>query len=194
MNLDVKMWPDASSDDVSSNYKVPFTSVVYIEQSDFRLNDSKDYYGLVPGKAVLLRYAFPIKCTEVIHGDSDTIFEIHAEYDPSKKIKPKGVLHWVAQPSPGVDPLKVEVRLFEKLFLSEDPAELEDWLSDLNPHSKEVIPEAYAVPSLANAVLGDRFQFERLGYFAVDPDSTPSKLVFNRTTTLRDSYSKGARK
>ncbi|XP_064993094.1 glutamine--tRNA ligase-like isoform X6 [Musa acuminata AAA Group] len=194
MNLDVKMWPDASSDDVSSNYKVPFTSVVYIEQSDFRLNDSKDYYGLAPGKAVLLRYAFPIKCTEVIHGDSDTIFEIHAEYDPSKKIKPKGVLHWVAQPSPGVDPLKVEVRLFEKLFLSEDPAELEDWLSDLNPHSKEVIPEAYAVPSLANAVLGDRFQFERLGYFAVDPDSTPSKLVFNRTTTLRDSYSKGARK
>ncbi|XP_064948093.1 glutamine--tRNA ligase-like isoform X1 [Musa acuminata AAA Group] len=194
MNLDVKMWPDASSDDVSSNYKVPFTSVVYIEQSDFRLNDSKDYYGLAPGKAVLLRYAFPIKCTEVIHGDSDTIFEIHAEYDPSKKIKPKGVLHWVAQPSPGVDPLKVEVRLFEKLFLSEDPAELEDWLSDLNPHSKEVIPEAYAVPSLANAVLGDGFQFERLGYFAVDPDSTPSKLVFNRTTTLRDSYSKGARK
>nr|XP_018674787.1 PREDICTED: glutamine--tRNA ligase-like isoform X1 [Musa acuminata subsp. malaccensis] len=192
MNLDVKMWTDVSSDDVSSNYKVPFTSVVYIEQSDFRLNNSKDYYGLAPGKSVLLRYAFPIKCTEVIHGDSDTIFEIHAEYDPSKKIKPKGVLHWVAQPSPGVDPLKVEVRLFEKLFLSEDPAELEDWLSDLNLHSKEVIPEAYAVPSLANAVLGDRFQFERLGYFAVDPDSTPSKLVFNRTTTLRDSYSKGA--
>lgn len=84
--------------------------------------------------------------------------------------------------------------MFEKLFLSENPSELEDWLSDLNPHSKEVIPEAYAVPSLANAVLGDKFQFERLGYFAVDTDSTPGKLVFNRTITLRDSYSKGGNK
>ncbi|THU63401.1 hypothetical protein C4D60_Mb01t15370 [Musa balbisiana] len=216
MNLDVKMWPDASSDDVSSNYKVPISvgkwtrrvdtsilgigwfhlQVLFILNNQiFALMIQKTTTGL---RLVNLfssgKYAFPIKCTEVIHGDSDTIFEIHAEYDPSKKIKPKGVLHWVAQPSPGVDPLKVEVRLFEKLFLSEDPAELEDWLSDLNPHSKEVIPEAYAVPSLANAVLGDKFQFERLGYFAVDPDSTPSKLVFNRTTTLRDSYSKGARK
>lgn len=194
IDLDAKMWPDAPSDDSSSYYKVPFTNVVYIERSDFRLKDSKDYYGLAPGKSVLLRYAFPIKCTEVVYGDNDTIVEIHAEYDPSKKIKPKGVLHWVAQPSPGVDPVKVEVRLFEKLFLSENPSELEDWLSDLNPHSKEVIPEAYAVPSLANAVLGDKFQFERLGYFAVDTDSTPGKLVFNRTITLRDSYSKGGNK
>ncbi|EHA8590277.1 glutamine--tRNA ligase [Cocos nucifera] len=196
IDLDAKMWPDAPSDDVSSFYKVPFTNVVYIEHSDFRLKDSKDYYGLAPGKSVLLRYAFPIKCTKVIYGnDSDTIVEIQAEYDPSKKTKPKGVLHWVAQPSPGVDPPKVEVRLFENLFLSENPAELEDWLSDLNPCSKEVIPEAYAVPSLASgAVLGDKFQFERLGYFAVDPDTTPGRLVFNRTVTLRDSYSKGGNK
>ncbi|URE10189.1 glutaminyl-tRNA synthetase [Musa troglodytarum] len=194
IDLDAKMWPDAPSDDSSSYYKVPFTNVVYIERSDFRLKDSKDYYGLAPDKSVLLRYAFPIKCTEVVYGNNDTIVEIHAEYDPSKKIKPKGVLHWVAKPSPGVDPVKVEVRLFEKLFLSENPSELEDWLSDLNPDSKEVIPEAYAVPSLANAVLGDKFQFERLGYFAVDTDSTPGKLVFNRTVTLRDSYSKGGNK
>ncbi|XP_008795989.2 glutamine--tRNA ligase [Phoenix dactylifera] len=196
MYLDAKMWPDAPSDDVSSFYKVPFTKVVYIERSDFRLKDSKDYYGLAPGKSVLLRYAFPIKCTEVICGDNaDNIVEIRAEYDPSKKTKPKGVLHWVAQPSSGVEPLRVEVRLFEKLFLSENPSELEDWLSDLNPHSKEVIREAYAVPSLASAVLGDKFQFERLGYFAVDPDTTPGKLVFNRTVTLRDSYStKGGNK
>ncbi|KAG1366261.1 glutamine--tRNA ligase [Cocos nucifera] len=188
--LDAKMWPDAPSDDVSSFYKVPFTKVVYIERSDFRLKDSKDYYGLAPGKSVLLRYAFPIKCTEVIYGDNaDNIVEIRAEYDSSKKTKPKGVLHWVAQPSSGVEPLRVEVRLFEKLFLSENPSELEDWLSDLNPHSKEVIPEAFAVPSLASAVVGDKFQFERLGYFAVDPDTTPGKLVFNRTVTLRDSYS-----
>lgn len=195
MSLDAKMWPDAPSDDASSFYKVPFTNVVYIERTDFRLKDSKDYYGFAPGKTVLLRYAFPIKCTEVIYGnDSESIVEIRAEYDPLKKTKPKGVLHWVAQPYPGVEPLKVEVRLFDKLFLSENPAELDNWLTDLNPTSKEVISEAYAVSSLANALVGDKFQFERLGYFAVDSDSTAGKLVFNRTVTLRDSYSKGGNK
>lgn len=195
ISLDAKMWPDAPSDDASSFYKVPFTKVVYIERTDFRLKDSKDFYGLAPGKTVLLRYAFPIKCTEVIYGsDSETIVEIRAEYDPLKQTKPKGVLHWVGQPLSGVEPLKVEVRIFDKLFLSENPAELEDWLSDLNPTSKEVISEAYAVSSLSNAAIGDRFQFERLGYFAVDPYSTPEKLVFNRTVTLRDSYSKGSSK
>ncbi|KAK4430229.1 Glutamine--tRNA ligase, cytoplasmic [Sesamum alatum] len=194
MDLDAKKWPEAPADDASSFYKVPFSKVVYIEQSDFRMKDSKDYYGLAPGKSVLLRYAFPIKCTEVIFGDDkETILEIRAEYDPSKKTKPKGVLHWVAEASPGVNPLKVEVRLFDKLFLSENPAELDDWLGDLNPNSKVVIPDAYAVPSLKNAAVGDSFQFERLGYFVVDKDSSPGKLVFNRTVTLRDSYSKGGK-
>ncbi|KAL6007508.1 Glutamine--tRNA ligase, cytoplasmic [Asimina triloba] len=178
MHLDAKLWPDANADDPSAFYKlfeyiclrcsssaaVPFTNIVYIEHSDFRIKDSKDYYGLAPGKSVLLRYAFPIKCTEVIYGDDkETVVELRAEYDPSKRIKPKGVLHWVAQPSPGIEPLKVECRLFDKLFLSENPAELDDWLGDLNPSSKEVIPDAYAVPTLASAVLGDKFQFERLG-------------------------------
>ncbi|KAK6157691.1 hypothetical protein DH2020_011939 [Rehmannia glutinosa] len=161
MDLDAKKWPDAPADDASSFYKVCL-------------------------------YAFPIKCTEVILGDdNETILEIHAEYDPSKKSKPKGVLHWVSESSLGVEPLKVEVRLFEKLFISENPAELDDWLGDLNPHSKEVITDAYAVPSLKNAAIGDTFQFERLGYFVVDKDSSAEKLVFNRTVTLRDSYGKG---
>ncbi|KAH9322967.1 hypothetical protein KI387_017606 [Taxus chinensis] len=191
MQLDAKIWPDAQEGDSCSFYKVPFTKVVYIEKSDFRLKDSKDYYGLAPGKAVLLRYAFPIKCTEVIVGeDKETIIELRAEYDPTKSVKPKGVLHWVAEPAPGVDPLKVEVRLFDKLFLSENPSELDDWLSDVNPKSKEVIPEAYAVPNLAKAKLGDKFQFERMGYFSVDHDSTADKIIFNRTVTLRDSYAK----
>lgn len=194
MDLDARKWPDAQADDDSAFYKVPFSNVVYIEQSDFRMKDSKDYYGLAPGKSVLLRYAFPIKCTDVILADDkETVLEIRAEYDPSKKTKPKGVLHWVAEPSPGVDLLKVEVRLFEKLFLSENPAELDDWLADLNPQSKLVIPNAYAVPTLRNATVGDSFQFERLGYFVVDKDSSPVKLVFNRTVTLRDSYGKGAK-
>ncbi|KAJ0960971.1 hypothetical protein J5N97_001049 [Dioscorea zingiberensis] len=186
MELEAKMRPD--KDDASSSYKVPFTNVIYIERSDFRTKDSKDYYGLAPGKSVLLRYAFPIKCTNVIYEkDTENVIEIHAEYDPERKTKPKGVLHWISQPSPGVEPLKVEVRLFEKLFLSQNPAELEDWLSDLNPHSKEVIPDAYAVPALANAVVGDKFQFERLGYFAVDPDSKSEKLLFITTPAFAAS-------
>ncbi|BBG94480.1 glutamine-tRNA ligase, putative / glutaminyl-tRNA synthetase, putative / GlnRS, putative [Prunus dulcis] len=194
MDLEARKWPDAQTDDASAFYKVPFSNTVYIERSDFRLKDSKDYFGLAPGKSVLLRYAFPIKCTDVILADDkETVLEIRAEYDPTKKTKPKGVLHWVAEPSPGVDPLKVEIRLFDRLFLSENPAELDDWLADLNPQSKVVIPDAYAVPSLRGAVVGDTFQFERLGYFSVDKDSTPEKLVFNRTVTLRDSYHKGGK-
>lgn len=192
--VDAKKWPDAKADDASALYKITFTNVVYIEHSDFRMQDSKDYYGLAPGKSVILRYAFPIKCTEVILADdNETVLEIRAEYDPSKKTKPKGVLHWVPQPSPGVDPFMIEVRLFEKLFLSENPAELDDWLGDLNPKSKVLIPNAYGVDSLRNAKVGEKFQFERLGYFVVDEDSTPEKLVFNRTVTLKDSYSKGGK-
>ncbi|CAM8973766.1 unnamed protein product [Rhodiola kirilowii] len=194
IDLEARKWPDAQTEDASALYKVPFSKVLYIEQSDFRMVDSKDYYGLAPGKSVLLRYAFPIKCTEVIlDQDNTTVLEIRAEYDPSRKTKPKGVLHWVAEPVPGVEPLKVEVRLFEKLFLSENPAELENWLGDLNPNSKQVIPEAYASPILKDSAVGDRFQFERLGYFAVDADSALEKLVFNRTVTLRDSYSKAGK-
>ncbi|KAK8987564.1 hypothetical protein V6N11_027310 [Hibiscus sabdariffa] len=194
MDLDAKKWPDAQENDTSSFYKVPFSSVVYIERSDFRMKDSKDYYGLAPGKSALLRYAFPIKCTDVILADdNETVLEIRAEYDPSKKSKPKGVLHWVAEPSPGVDPLKVEVRLFDRLFNSENPAELDNWLADVNPNSKVVIPTAYAAPALTNAAVGDTFQFERLGYFTVDKDSTVEKLVFNRTVTLKDTYGKGGK-
>ncbi|KAK8691514.1 hypothetical protein V6N13_075024 [Hibiscus sabdariffa] len=133
LDLDAKKWPDAQADDTSAFYKVPFLNVVYIERSDFRMKDSKDYYGLAPGKSALLRYAFPIKCTDVILADDkETVLEIRAEYDPSKKNKPK------------------------------NPAELDDWLADLNPNSKVVVPAAYEVPSLRNAVVGDTFQFERL--------------------------------
>ncbi|CAL9216337.1 unnamed protein product [Arabidopsis halleri] len=195
IELDAKRWPDAQNDDPSAFYKVPFSRVVYIDQSDFRMKDSKDYYGLAPGKSILLRYAFPIKCTNVVFADdNETVREIHVEYDPEKKSKPKGVLHWVAESSPGKEPIKVEVRLFEKLFNSENPAELNnDWLTDINPNSKVVISGAYAVSTLKDAAVGDRFQFERLGYYAVDKDSEPGKLVFNRTVTLRDSYGKGGK-
>ncbi|CAN6985089.1 unnamed protein product, partial [Brassica oleracea var. botrytis] len=188
-----RRWPDAQNDDPSAFYKVPFSRVVYIDQSDFRMKDSKGYYGLAPGKSVLLRYGFPIKCTNVVFADdNETIREIHAEYDPEKKTKPKGVRHWVAESSPGKEPIRIEVRLFEKLLNSENPAKLNDkWLTDINPNSKVVVSDAYGGSILKDAVVGDRFQFERLGYFAVDKDSEPGKLVFNRTVTLRDSYGKG---
>ncbi|CDY36108.1 BnaA08g19400D [Brassica napus] len=119
----------------------------------------KCYYGLAPGKSVLLRYGFPIKCTNVVFADdNETIREIHAEYDPEKKTKPKGVLHWVAESSPGKEPIKIE-----------NPAKLNDkWLTDINSNSKVVVSDAYAGSILKDAVVGDRFQFERLGYFAVD--------------------------
>ncbi|KAA8529139.1 hypothetical protein F0562_034062 [Nyssa sinensis] len=145
-------------------HSVPFSNVVYIDHTDFRMKDSKDYYGLAPGKSVLLRYAFPIKCTEVILGDDkETVVE--------------GVLHWVAEPSPGVDPLKVEVRLFDKLFLSVNPAELDEWLGDLNPQSKIVVLGAYSVPSLKKAAVGDTFQFERLARTYYLGFSERSKMV-----------------
>uniref|UniRef100_A0A1J3JIF9 Glutamine--tRNA ligase n=1 Tax=Noccaea caerulescens TaxID=107243 RepID=A0A1J3JIF9_NOCCA len=171
--------------------------VIYIEQSDFKKEDSAKYYGLAPGKSVLLRYGFPIKCTNVVLADdNETVCEIHAEYDPEKKTKPpKGVLHWVSESSsPGKELLKVEVRKFEKLFNSENPAELnDDWLTDINPDSKVVVSDAYALSSIKDAVVGDTFQFERMGYFAVDKDSSPGKLVFNQTVTLKDSYKKGGK-
>ncbi|GMH01908.1 hypothetical protein Nepgr_003747 [Nepenthes gracilis] len=100
--------------------EVPFSEIGYIESPDFQMKYAKDYYGLAPGKSIWLRYAFPIKCTDVIFGDdNETILEIQAEYDPVNKPKLKGVLHWVVEPSPGVDALKMEVRLFDKLFFSE---------------------------------------------------------------------------
>uniref|UniRef100_A0A0D3BI55 glutamine--tRNA ligase n=1 Tax=Brassica oleracea var. oleracea TaxID=109376 RepID=A0A0D3BI55_BRAOL len=179
MELDSKRWPDAQNDDPSAFYKVPFSRVVYIDQSDFRMKDSKGYYGLAPGKSVLLRYGFPIKCTNVVFADDNETIRVR---------------HWVAESSPGKEPIRIEVRLFEKLLNSENPAKLNDkWLTDINPNSKVVVSDAYGGSILKDAVVGDRFQFERLGYFAVDKDSEPGKLVFNRTVTLRDSYGKGGK-
>ncbi|XP_002966775.2 glutamine--tRNA ligase, cytoplasmic isoform X2 [Selaginella moellendorffii] len=176
-------------DDPSATYKMPFTRVVYIERSDFRTKDSKDFYGLAKGKSALLRYAYPITCVDYVCDKDGEVIEIRATYDAKKSIKPKGVLHWVPEPAEGARPLEVEVRLFDRLFLSEDPAELKDtWLEDLNPHSKQVIHGAFALDNLRTAKPGDRFQFERTGYFCVDPDSSAEKLVFNRTVTLKTSY------
>nr|GEU91967.1 glutamine--tRNA ligase-like [Tanacetum cinerariifolium] len=142
-------------------------------------------------------YAFPIKCTEVVLSeDKKTVVKLHVEYDQLKKTKLKasqtdiGVLYLVAEPSLGVDPLKLKIRLFDKLFKYENPEELKDWLNDLNPESKVVISCAYSVPSIKYAKVNEKFQFDRLGYFMADEDLTPKKLIFKRIITLQDSYGK----
>lgn len=173
-------------------YGVPFTKVVYMEKTDFREQDSKDYYGLAPGKTVMLRYAYPITCTSFTKDPSTgDISEIHVTYDAdfAGKKPPKGVLNWVGQPSPGATPPCFEARLYDSLFTSASLSD--DWLEELNPDSLTVIEGCYATPKLASAKPGDRFQLERLGYFCVDPDSSADHgtgLVLNRTVTLRDSY------
>lgn len=179
-------------------YAIPFGRVLYIEATDFREADSKDYYGLAPGKAVMLRYAYPITCAGFSRDPgTGEVTEVQAAYDPDfaskdKKKLPKGVLNWVGQPAPGRDPPRFEARLYDVLFKSQNPSAMDDWLADLNPHSLEVVRGAMATEQLAKAKPGDRFQLERLGYFCVDTDSSAGGLVLNRTCTLKESFPKQA--
>jgi len=167
-------------------HKVPLTRVVYIERTDFRTQDEKGYYGLAPGKQVLLKYAHNITCTDVVYDANNEVVEIKATLDRGSTTKVKGVLHWVAEGSH-----KVEIRLYDHLFKSENINDLGDnWVQDINPNSLEVIEGAMADVSLNNAAVGDKFQFERQGFFVVDKDSTPEKKVFNRTVTLKESKEK----
>jgi glutaminyl-tRNA synthetase len=177
--------------------KVPFSKVLYIEQDDFREDPPNKFYRLAPGREVRLRYAYFITCTSV-EKDPNTgeILALHCTYDPATRggdapdrRKVKATLHWVS----ARHALPVEVRQYDRLFLAENPnevAEGQTFLDHLNPDSLEVIFPCFAEPSLKVAAIGDHFQFERLGYFSVDQDSTPEKLVFNRTVALRDSWAK----
>ncbi|OQX56717.1 MAG: glutamine--tRNA ligase [Candidatus Cloacimonas sp. 4484_209] len=176
--------------------KVPFSRVIYIERDDFREVPPPKFYRLAPGREVRLRYAYFIKCVDVVK-DKKTgeITELHCIYDPQTKggnapdgRKVKATLHWVS----AVSSFEAEVRLYDRLFLRPNPIEgKEDFKKYLNPHSLEIIRSCKIEPSLANASPGEIFQFERLGYFCVDTvDSTKEKLVFNRTVTLRDQWAK----
>lgn len=173
--------------------KVPFSKVLYIEQDDFREVPPPKYYRLYPGNEVRLRYAYVIKCTDVVKDEAGNVVEVHATYDPATRggevpdgRKIKATIHWVS----AAHAVPVEVRLYEQLFLVERPDDTEDLESIINPNSLQVLYPCYAEPSLAQAAVGDRFQFERVGYFCVDPDSTPERMVFNRTVTLKDSWAK----
>jgi glutaminyl-tRNA synthetase len=173
--------------------RIPFSRVVYIEQDDFRENPPKKFYRLTPGQEVRLRYAYIIKCTGVVKDDrTGELIEVRCTYDRSTRggssqegRKVKGTLHWVS----AAHALEAEVRLYESLL---DPEQ--DRASDappaINPHSMERIVGCLVEPSLAGALPGSRYQFERQGYFCVDPDSRTGNLVFNRTVALRDTWAR----
>lgn len=178
--------------------KVPFSKVLYIEQDDFREEPPPKYYRLSPGREVRLRYGYFITCTGVVKDpQTGEVIELHCTYDPQTRggdnppdgRKVKATLHWVSADHA----LPAEVRLYDHLFLKPNPDEVEegaDFTANLNPHSLEILSSCFVEPSLASARPGDRYQFERQGYFCVDLDSTPEALVFNRTVRLKDSWEK----
>jgi glutaminyl-tRNA synthetase len=176
--------------------KVPFSRELYIEQEDFREAPPKQFYRLAPGREVRLRYAYFITCKEVIKDSAGKIVELRCTYDPATKggdapdgRKVKSTLHWVS----AAHSIRGEVRLYDHLFTKADPDDVtegQDYLSNLNPNSLEMLQDCRLEPSLQTAAAGDSFQFERMGYFCVDPDSTKGHLIFNRTVTLRDTWAK----
>ncbi|HXM20244.1 MAG TPA: glutamine--tRNA ligase/YqeY domain fusion protein [Terriglobales bacterium] len=177
--------------------KIPFSRVLYIEQDDFREDPPKQYYRLSPGREVRLRYGYFIVCKNVVKNEKGEVVEVHCTYDlatrggnaPPDGRKVKSTIHWVS----AAHAVNAEVRIYENLFTREDPNQTEagpDFTADLNPKSLEVLTDCKLEPSLANAAAGSRYQFERLGYFCVDPDSAPGKPVFNRTVALKDAWAK----
>ena len=175
---------------------VPFSKVLYIEQDDFREDPPKQYYRLSPGREVRLRYGYFITCTSVVKDDKGEVVEVHCTYDPATRggdspdgRKVKSTIHWVS----AEHAIDAEVRVYETLFTKEDPDDVEEgreFTDNLNPNSLEVLANCKLEPSLAAAEPGTRYQFERLGYFCVDRDSSPQKLVLNRTVALRDTWAK----
>jgi glutaminyl-tRNA synthetase len=180
--------------------KVPFSKVLYIEQDDFREDPPKQYYRLSPGREVRLRYGYFITAKTVVKNDRGEVVEVHCTYDPATRggnapdgRKVKSTIHWVS----GAHALGAEVRMYDKLFTKEDPNQVDEgqeFTANLNPNSLEVIAEAKLEPSLADAPIESRYQFERLGYFCVDRDSEPGHPVFNRTVALKDTWAKVEKK
>jgi len=187
-------------DESAGTRKIPFSRELYIEQDDFREVPPPKYFRLTPGREVRLRYGYLITCTGVVNNDKGEVVEVHCTYDPATRggntpdgRKVKSTIHWVS----AANAIDAEVRIYENLFSKESSNEVEDGkdvLDNLNPNSLEVITDAKLEPSLATAAAGSRYQFERLGYFCVDPDSKPGKPVFNRTVALKDTWAKVEKK
>lgn len=176
--------------------KVPFSKVLYIEKDDFKEIPPKKFFRLTPGQDVRLRYAYIITCVGVVKNSSGEVTEVHCTYDPSTRggntapgKKVKGTIHWVSEKTA----LDVEVRLYDRLFVNENPEEAEEgktYLNNINPNSLEVLRNCKVEPSLSFAKPGEKFQFERMGYFCMDKDSSCDRLVFNRTVALKDTWAK----
>jgi glutaminyl-tRNA synthetase len=177
--------------------KVPFSRVIYVEKDDFREVPPKQFFRLAPGREVRLRYAYFIKCVGVVKDErTGDVIELHCTYDPKTRggdapdgRKVKATLHWVS----AAHSIEAGVRLYDHLFTKPDPGDVEegqDFKSCINPGSLTTLDSCRVEPSLAEAAIGGRYQFERHGYFCVDPDSAPGKLVFNRTVSLRDTWAK----
>ncbi len=192
--------PNNAEDAAAGSRRVPFGREIWIERDDFMEEPPKKFFRLAPGREVRLRSAYFITCTGVVKDEAGEIVELRATYDPATRggdapdeRRPKATLHWVA----AADAIDVEVRLYDRLFRVEDPENVEegsDFLANINPDSLEVIPHAKLEPSVREAAAGARYQFERLGYFALDPDSREGRLVFNRIVTLKDAWAKVAGK
>ena len=183
-------------DPCAGTRKIPFSKILYIEREDFIEDPPKKFYRLAPGREVRLRYAYFIKCVDAVKDSEGSILELHCTYDPATRggdapdgRKVKATLHWVS----AKHSIPAEVRLFGHLFIKENPLKLEegsDFKENLSPHSSQVVKDVRLEPSLDGAKPGNIYQFERLGYFCVDPDTTNGKIVFNRTVTLKDEWAK----
>jgi glutaminyl-tRNA synthetase len=203
LKLVIENYPDGSVEQVEAinnpedpsagTRRIPFSRVLYIEQDDFMESPPKKFFRLSPGTEVRLRYAYLVKCEGVVKDASGAVTEVRCSYDPeslngataSRRVK--GTIHWVSADHAG----DAEIRLYDRLFSSEDPAANgRDPVDDLNPQSLEIIVGAKVEPSLVSAAAGARFQFERQGYFCADADGHPGKPVFNRTVTLKDSWAR----
>jgi len=174
--------------------EVPFSRELYIEQDDFREDPPRKFFRLAPGREVRLRYAYLVTCTDVVKNDSGEVVELHCTYDPETRggttpdgRKVKATLHWVS----AAHSVVAEVRLYDRLFKTPRPGkETGNCVDDINPDSLEVLTDCRVEPSVSGAEPGTRYQFERQGYFCVDPDTSPTRPVFNRTVPLRDAWAK----
>jgi len=173
--------------------KLPFTRELWIERDDFMEDPPKKFFRLAPGREVRLRYAYFVTCNEVVKDSSGEIVELRCTYDPATRggdspdgRKPKATLHWL----PAEHAVPAEVRLYDHLFSRPDPGAEGELFEDLNPESETVLEGCLVEPALAEAPIGETVQFERLGYFCPDHDSTPGQPVFNRTLTLRDTWAR----
>ena len=172
---------------------VPFARELWIERDDFMEDPPRKFFRLAPGREVRLRYAYFITCDEVVKDEAGEIVELRCTYDPETRggdapdgRRPKATLHWVS----AEHAVPAEVRLYEPLFVRPDPGADGDLLADLNPDSEEILPGCYLEPAAAEPAVGETVQFERLGYFCLDPDSTPGRPVFDRTVTLKDTWAR----